>query len=158
MLRLTMQADCADKTAGRLEPPRVRPAVAMVPPPLRRHTRHSAGHSIATDPTLKQLTSHGVTLSPTPAAAEWRSEARRLKPPRAPFWLSQAPWSPTRHAGCSTFCLDRVARTHGRFTRGHEPSPADQGRCSVWRIHRHGGVATRLLVNSAALKAILGPT
>ena len=94
-----MQADCADKTAGRLEPPRVRPAVAMVPPPLRRHTRHSAGHSIATDPTLKQLTSHGVTLSPTPAAAEWRSEARRLKPPRAPFWLSQCRCQPAPDAG-----------------------------------------------------------
>ena len=39
----------------------------------------------------------------------------------------KAPWSPTRGVGCSTLCLNRVARTHGRFTRRHEPSPGDQG-------------------------------
>ena len=92
--------------------------------------------------------------------AKWQLHRHRGVTMRHPVNKAafKAAWSPTRHVGCPIFCLARVARTHGRFTRGHEPAPADQGRCTVWRIHRHGGVATRLLVNSAALKAILGPT
>ena len=67
----------------------------------------------------------------------------------------QTPWGPTRRVGCSTLGLNHLARTHGRFTRRHEHFTKG---CSVWWLHRHGGVPTHFLADAATLKTMLGPT
>ena len=72
------------------------------------------GSCYGSDLTLNQLTAHGVTPSPTPAAAEcqeWRiSEARRLEPPRSSDGASQCRGQPAPDAGTVGGAADRDGR------------------------------------------------
>ena len=46
---------------------------------------------------------------------------------------------------------------HGRTGDLLAAMSPGQGRCSVWRLHRHGGVPTRRPINFAGLQAPWGP-
>ena len=50
----------------------------------------------------------------------------------------QASWVPTRRVECLRSSLECMARTHGRFTRRHEPRPGDApcGGCTATEAYQ----------------------
>ena len=50
----------------------------------------------------------------------------------------QVPWGPNRRVGCLRSSLECMARTHGRFTRRHEPRPGDApcGGCTATEAYQ----------------------
>ena len=107
------------------------------------------GSCYGSDLTLNQLTAHGVTPSPTPAAAEcqeWRiSEARRLEPPRSSDGASAAASQHQTPALSAAQPIAIVASLASQPTAAW-PLPAAAGQREVQR----GGLSRPALADSAA--------